>query len=143
MGLNGFVILKHTSVAMQNLSTFTEALTHEIGHVLGLAHSSEVATNDTVLTSKVKATFVDAADLQSNAFKVVTERGTVYMMGRVTQREAGRATDIARSIGSTGKLFPLIGIHEMSASLKDRYSTAPVRRPNWPAEPNSRCRRSK
>jgi penicillin-binding protein 1A len=50
-----------------------------------------------------------------------------------------RATDTARSIGSTGKLFPLIGIHEMSVSLKDQYSTAPVRRPNWPAEPNSRC----
>jgi penicillin-binding protein 1A len=53
--------------------------------------------------------------------------------------EWNRATDSARSIGSTGKLFPLIGIHEMSASLRDQYPTAPVRRPNWPAEPNSRC----
>lgn len=53
--------------------------------------------------------------------------------------EWNRATDSARSIGSTGKLFPLIGVHEMSASLKDRYPTASVRRPNWPAEPNSRC----
>jgi len=53
--------------------------------------------------------------------------------------EWNRATDSARSIGSTGKLFPLIGVHEMSGSLKDRYPTAPVRRPNWPAEPNSRC----
>jgi penicillin-binding protein 1A len=53
--------------------------------------------------------------------------------------EWNRATDSARSIGSTGKLFPLIGIHEVSASLKDRYSTAPLGRPNWPAEPNSRC----
>jgi penicillin-binding protein 1A len=53
--------------------------------------------------------------------------------------EWNRATDSARSIGSTGKLFPLIGIHEMSASLKDQYPTAPIKRPNWPAEPNSRC----
>jgi penicillin-binding protein 1A len=53
--------------------------------------------------------------------------------------EWNRATDSARSIGSTGKFFPLIGIHEMSASLKDQYPTTPVRRPNWPAEPNSRC----
>jgi osmotically-inducible protein OsmY len=49
-------------------------------------------SNDTLLTSKVKATFIDAADLQSNAFKVVTERSVVYLMGRVTEREAKRAT---------------------------------------------------
>jgi penicillin-binding protein 1A len=50
-----------------------------------------------------------------------------------------RAADIARSIGSTGKLFPLIGAHEAGISLKYPVSTRPLRRPNWPAEPNSRC----
>jgi osmotically-inducible protein OsmY len=41
-------------------------------------------SNDSILTGKVKASFVDAKDLQANAVKVVTERGTVYLMGRVT-----------------------------------------------------------
>ena len=45
-------------------------------------------SNDALLTGKVKATFIDAEDLQVNAFKVVTERGIVYLMGRVTEREA-------------------------------------------------------
>ncbi len=54
--------------------------------------------------------------------------------------EWNRATDISRSIGSTGKLFPLIGAHEASLGLKRRFSTLPVRPPNWPAEPNRRCR---
>ncbi len=54
-----------------------------------------------------------------------------------------RAADIERSIGSTGKLFPLIGVHEASLSLKERVATGPVRPPDWPAEPNARCRASR
>jgi osmotically-inducible protein OsmY len=61
-------------------------------------------SKDTVTTGRVKAAFVDAKDLQVNAVKVVTERGIVYLMGRVTSREAKRATDIARSIGGVTKV---------------------------------------
>ncbi len=57
--------------------------------------------------------------------------------------EWNRAADIERSIGSTGKLFPLIGVHEASVSLKERVATGPVRLPDWPAEPNARCRASR
>lgn len=61
-------------------------------------------SKDTVITGQVKAAFVDAKDMQVNAIKVVTERGIVYLMGRVTSREAKRATDIARSIGGVTKV---------------------------------------
>jgi osmotically-inducible protein OsmY len=61
-------------------------------------------SNDSFLTSKVKASFVDAKDLQANAFKVVTERGIVYLMGRVTEREAGRAADVARGVSGVQKV---------------------------------------
>ena len=61
-------------------------------------------SNDTLITSKVKASLVDAKDVQVNAYKVVTERGVVYLMGRVTEREAGRATDIARGVGGVQKV---------------------------------------
>jgi penicillin-binding protein 1A len=50
-----------------------------------------------------------------------------------------RVADMARSIGSTGKLFPLIGAHEAGISLNTRASTAPLRRNRWPAESNHRC----
>jgi penicillin-binding protein 1A len=53
--------------------------------------------------------------------------------------EWNRATDIVRSIGSTGKLFPLIGVREASMSLSEQVPTRPVRKPDWPAELNSRC----
>jgi osmotically-inducible protein OsmY len=55
-------------------------------------------SSDTFISGRVKAAFVDAKDMHANAFKVVTERGVVYLMGRVTEREATRATDIARGI---------------------------------------------
>jgi osmotically-inducible protein OsmY len=61
-------------------------------------------SKDTVITGQVKAAFVDAKDLQVNAIKVVTERGVVYLMGRVTAREAKRATDITRGIGGVAKV---------------------------------------
>jgi osmotically-inducible protein OsmY len=61
-------------------------------------------SKDTVTTGRVKAAFVDAKDLQVGAFKVVTERGIVYLMGRVTPREAKRATDIARTMSGVTKV---------------------------------------
>lgn len=61
-------------------------------------------SQDALITGKVKAAMVDAKDLSVSAFKVLTERGTVYLMGLVTQREAARATDIARSTGGVRKV---------------------------------------
>jgi osmotically-inducible protein OsmY len=67
-------------------------------------------SSDVIVTGRVKAGLVDAKDLFANAFKVVTERGTVYLMGRVTQREATRATDIARGTTSVLKVVRLLEI---------------------------------
>jgi osmotically-inducible protein OsmY len=67
-------------------------------------------SNDAVLGTKVKATFVDTKDLQANAFKVVADRGIVYLMGRVTEREANRATDIARSVSGVQKVVRVLEI---------------------------------
>ncbi len=53
---------------------------------------------DALVTARVKAALLDAKDLQANAFKVVTERGTVYLMGLVTQREADRAAEVVRTV---------------------------------------------
>lgn len=73
---------------------------------LALATPSSLSqrSKDIVTTSRVKAAFVDAKDLQVNAIKVSTERGTVYLMGRVTSREAKRASDIVRGIPGVTKV---------------------------------------
>ena len=75
-----------------------------------LPSSMSTRSNDSFLTGKVKATYVDAKDLQVNAFKVVTERGNVYLMGRVTEREATRATDLARTVSGVQKVVRVFEI---------------------------------
>jgi osmotically-inducible protein OsmY len=77
-------------------------------------------SNDLVITGKIKASLVDSRDLFANAFKVVTERNTVYVMGRVTQREANSATNVIRNVGGVNKvvrLFEIISEEELSNML--------------------------
>ena len=96
------------------------AMVNELG-VMG-ASSLTSRSNDTLLSGKVKASLVDAKDLSANAFKVVTERATVFLMGRVTEREATRAADIARSVGGVQRVvrvFELISEAEL-ANLQPR-----------------------
>jgi osmotically-inducible protein OsmY len=62
-------------------------------------------SNDSLLTGKVKAAFVDAKDLYANALKVTTERSTVYLMGRVTQREGNLAAEVARNVNGVQKVI--------------------------------------
>ena len=79
--------------------------------------SMTARSNDTILTSKVKASYLDAKDLQSNSLKVVAERGVVYLMGRVTEREASRATELARGVSGVGKVvrvFEVISEDELA-----------------------------
>ena len=83
-------------------------------------------SNDTILTSKVKAAFVDARDMLSNAFKVVTERGTVYLMGRVTEREATRAAELARSVSGVQKVVRVFEV-VTEAELADMQPKTPAK----------------
>jgi osmotically-inducible protein OsmY len=81
---------------------------NELAVMLPTAFASR--SNDSLLTGKVKATFIDARDLQANALKVVTERGNVYLLGRVTEREATRATELARSVSGVQKVVRVFEI---------------------------------
>jgi osmotically-inducible protein OsmY len=67
-------------------------------------------SNDALVTSRVKANLVDAKDLFANSFKVTTERGTVYLMGRVTQRESNRATEVITATSGVQRLVRVLEI---------------------------------
>ncbi|TFY96265.1 BON domain-containing protein [Ramlibacter rhizophilus] len=78
--------------------------------VVGAPSTFGQRSNDAILTTRVKAALVDARDLSAPAFKVVSERGTVYLMGRVTQREAERATQVVRNVGGVQKVVRMFEV---------------------------------
>jgi osmotically-inducible protein OsmY len=71
---------------------------------IGPASSTSDRASDVLLVAKVKASMVDTEDVFANVFKVVGERGTIYLMGRVTQREAKRATDVVRGVSGVKRV---------------------------------------
>jgi osmotically-inducible protein OsmY len=82
-----------------------------INELTVLGHSTlGQRSSDALVTGRVKSNLIDAKDLYSSAFKVVTERGTTYLLGRVTLREADRATEIVRSTDGVQKVVRLFEI---------------------------------
>lgn len=96
---------------------------------VGLATQS----SDTLITTKVKASYVDAKDLQVNTIKVVTENGVVYLMGLLTQREAERAAQVASRVGGVQRVvtvFDLISEEErVRLDRAQQSSTTPAASP--------------
>jgi osmotically-inducible protein OsmY len=88
---------------------------------VGPPNSFNEKTKAAFITTKVKASFVDAKDVFSNQIKVVTHRGVVYLMGRVTEREATRAAEIARGVSGVVKVVKVFEI----LSEAELASTAP------------------
>lgn len=109
--ITGEVPTEQDKVLVQQIVSRVENV-RSIVNELGVMSNSSLTqrTADSLVTGKVKAAFVDAPDLFANAFKVVTERGVTYLMGRVTQREANRATEMARSVSGVQKLVRVLEI---------------------------------
>lgn len=90
-------------------------------------------STDTFITGKVRASLVDAKDISASSFKVVTERNVVYLMGLVTQREAGRATAIARGVSGVRKVvraFEYLTEDELARMNAAPRQSAPVTQDN-------------
>jgi osmotically-inducible protein OsmY len=109
---NGRVLLTG-EVAGNSDKLAAEQLVFQVENVKAVINELTIASmtstlkersNDTFITSRVKSGLIEAPEIPSNAFKVVTERGVVYLMGRVTQRESDRGTEIARSVPGVVKV---------------------------------------
>jgi osmotically-inducible protein OsmY len=95
------------------------------------AHSTLSArSNDVYLTSKVKARLIDVGQVSPVHVKVITERGVVYLMGQVTQRESAVAVDVARTSGGVLKVVRVFEvISDAEARRLDPPKAAPQQSP--------------
>lgn len=78
----------------------------KIHNEISVAANSSLASrsNDTLITSKVKARFLAERKFQINHVKIVTENGVVYLLGMVTNQEAEDASKIASSTAGVRKV---------------------------------------
>jgi osmotically-inducible protein OsmY len=84
-------------------------------------------SNDSLITAKVTTSFLEADGLYANSLKTVTERGTVYLMGRVTEREGDLAAKVASSVPGVQrviKVFEHISEEELQKMKETDASAA-------------------
>jgi osmotically-inducible protein OsmY len=109
--LSGEAVDAATRAEVERIAAATpnvRAISNEV--VVGPASSLSARANDSVLTSKVKARFIDHNRFAANHVKVVTEAGTVFLLGLVTQAEADAAVEIARTTGGVQKVVRVFEI---------------------------------
>jgi osmotically-inducible protein OsmY len=77
-----------------------------VDNELAVAGNSSVTSrgNDSLITSEVKARMLGNKAFSPNHVKVVTEAGTVYLMGIVTQAEGDAAVEVARSTSGVSRV---------------------------------------
>ena len=84
-------------------------------------------SSDAIITGNVKGSLVEMKTISATSFKVVTERGTVYLMGRVTQREGDLAAKIAQSVAGVQrvvKIFEYMTEEELRTQFPKTSSVA-------------------
>lgn len=107
--LTGEVPSEQDKQLVQKIASNVENVVSVVNELAVMGNSTfGQRSSDAVVTSRVKANLVDAKDLFANAFKVTTERGTVYLMGRVTQREAKRATEVITATSGVQRLVRIL-----------------------------------
>lgn len=106
--------------AVPNVKAISNEL--QIGPVTTLSQRA----NDSFITSKVKARFIDANQFAANHIKVVTENSVVYLLGLATQREAGAAVEIART---TAGVHKVVRVFEIISDTEARRLDPPPGKP--------------
>lgn len=109
--LTGDVVTESDKAAVEQGVARVDSVRSVVNELaVGGSASLSTRSNDALLSTKVKASIVDAKGLYANSIKVVTERGVVYMLGRVTEQEATQAANVARGVSGVNKVVRVFDI---------------------------------
>lgn len=99
---------------------------------VGPVTPTSVRTNDTWITSKVKAALINTKEVPSRTISVTTERGIVYLQGRVTHTEGERAGIVASGVSGVNKvvkLFEIVSPESVQQPAAGSSQPAPIEQP--------------
>ncbi len=113
-------LVEQTVAGVENV----RSIVNELGVMSATSLTQRSA--DALVTGRIKATMIDARNVPASAFKVVTTRGTVYLMGRVTQNEAERATAIARNTQGVQRVVRMLEIVAPEELARTQPQPAPA-----------------
>ena len=109
--ITGEVPTPEDRAAVEQLVSRLDNVRSIVNELAVMGNSSLTArSSDAIVTAQVKGRFIDAKDVQASAIRVVTERGVVHLMGRVTEKEAARAAEIARGAPGVQKVVRVFEI---------------------------------
>jgi len=128
------LVLITGEVPSEGMKTRVESEVKQIPNVRNIVNELEIAppssmssrSKDSLITAKVTASFLNTEGLYANSLKTITERGIVYLMGRVTEREGNLAAEAARAVQGVQrvvKIFEHISEEEFQ-QLKNRDASA-------------------
>jgi osmotically-inducible protein OsmY len=111
-------VLMTGEVPTSDAKAEVEHLVTGVANVLGVYNELTVGpltsysdrSNDAFITSKVKSRSVDSGKYNPVHVKVVSEAGTVFLLGMVTQAEADSAISVARTTSGVKKVVNLLEI---------------------------------
>lgn len=72
--------------------------------IIGFPSTVQQRTKDSMITSKVRSKLLAKKGLESGSIRVVTENGTVFLMGIVTEEQALLAVEVTRRVPDVAKV---------------------------------------
>lgn len=111
---NGIVLVTGETPSQEMKSQITREIENlpkvrKVHNEMAIASPSALSarSSDTWLTTKVKTKMTTDTNIDPFRFKVVTARGTVYLMGMVTRAEADEAVDLTRRTGGVQRVVKI------------------------------------
>ncbi len=105
---------------------------------IGPRASFSTRSNETWITSRVKAELLATKEVPSGSINVITTRGVVYLMGQVTDLEAQRAASAAAGVSGVSrviKVFDIVSGNSVKAATGS--SSSPTTVPGTEVNPSS------